>query len=285
MHSLRRLAVMLLAIVALVAPAAPAHADVSADTVRGPDPTDSYIEQSRGAYAVGEESISRLGSDGFRRGTMYYPTGTDETFGVVAISPGYTASESTISWLGPRLASFGFAVVTIDTDSRYDQPRQRAAQLHSALDHAIADDVVGPLIDDDRQAVMGHSMGGGGALQAAEDREAIRAAVPLTPWNLKKDWSGMTTPTLIIGAERDRTAPIRTHSIPFYESLTSAESRAYLELSGASHFAPNRSNTTIAKYSIAWLKLHLDGDQRYAQFLDPGPDTGLFSDVSDWRLG
>lgn len=71
MHSLRRLAVMLLAIVALVAPAAPAGADVSADTVRGPDPTDSYIEQSRGAYAVGEESISRLGSDGFRRGTIY----------------------------------------------------------------------------------------------------------------------------------------------------------------------------------------------------------------------
>lgn len=260
--------------------AAPAHAD----TIRGPDPTDSYIEQSRGTYEVGEERISRLGSDGFRRGTMYYPTGTEETFGVVAISPGYTASESTISWLGPRLASFGFVVVTIDTDSRFDQPRQRATQLHNALDYAIADDVVGPRIDENRQAVMGHSMGGGGALQATEDREAVLAAVPLTPWNLKKDWSGVSAPTLIIGAQYDSIASVRSHSIPFYESLTNADSRAYLELRRASHFAPNVSNTTIAKYSIAWLKLHVDGDQRYAQFLDPGPDTGAFTDVSDWRL-
>lgn len=274
---------MILAIAALLGLTAPAaHADTG--FTRGPDPTDSSIEQTRGSYSVAERSISRFSADGFRGGTMHYPTGTDETFGVVAISPGYTAGESSISWLGPRLASFGFVAVTFDTNSRYDQPRQRATQLLSALDHAIDDDVVGPLIDEDRQAVMGHSMGGGGALQAAEDRDAIQAVVPLTPWNAKKNWSSVDAPTLIIGAENDSTAPVRSHSIPFYESLTGADRRAYLELRGASHFAPNIPNTTIAKYSIAWLKRHLDDDVRYEQFLDPGPETGWRTDISDWRL-
>ena len=155
---------MILAVAALLGLTAPAaHADTG--FTRGPDPTDSSIEQTRGSYSVGERSISRFSADGFRGGTMHYPTGTDETFGVVAISPGYTAGESSISWLGPRLASFGFVAVTFHTNARYDQPRQRATQLLSALDHAIDDDVVGPLIDEHRQAVMGHSMGGGGALR------------------------------------------------------------------------------------------------------------------------
>ncbi|WP_374754188.1 alpha/beta hydrolase family protein, partial [Streptomyces sp. SM12] len=252
---------------------------------RGPDPSNSYIEQARGSYSVSQRSISRLGSDGFRDGTMYYPTSTaDGRFGVVAISPGYTASESTIAWLGPRLASFGFVVVTINTDSRYDQPRQRATQLHAALDHAIGDSVVGPRIDTSRQAVMGHSMGGGGALQAAEERDEIRAAVPLTPWNLKKGWSGVDAATLVIGAENDAIAPVRSHSIPFYESLTNAERRAYLELRREGHFAPNSSNTLIAKYSVSWLKRYVDNDLRYDQFIDPGPRTGITTGVSDYRL-
>lgn len=252
---------------------------------RGPNPSESLIEQRRGNYDIAQRSISRFSSDGFRDGTIYYPTDTsDGKFGVIAISPGYTAGESSIAWLGSRIASFGFVVVTINTTTRYDQPRQRSTQLLAALDHAMNDSVVGPLIDPERQAVMGHSMGGGGALQAAESRPEIDAVVALTPWNLKKNWSGVDAATLIIGAERDTVASVRTHSIPFYESLTQAEQRGYLELRGASHFAPNVSNTTIAKYSIAWMKRYLDNDDRYDQFLNPGPAVGYASGVSDYRL-
>ncbi|WP_051196959.1 alpha/beta hydrolase family protein [Jonesia quinghaiensis] len=285
MHLIRRTWAILTAVTLLVlAGATGAHA---ADNPfeRGPDPTESSIEQSRGPYNVSERSISRFSASGFQDGTMYYPSSiSDGTFGVVAISPGYTASESTIAWLGPRIASFGFVVVTINTNSRYDQPRQRSTQLLAALDHAINDSVVGPRIAPDRQAVMGHSMGGGGALQAAEDRDEILAAVPLTPWNLKKTWRSVDAATLVIGAQNDTTAPVRSHSIPFYESLTGAERRGYLELRGASHFAPNISNTTIAKYSIAWLKRYVDSDTRYEQFISPGPRVGITTGVSDYRI-
>ncbi|MEU4237463.1 hypothetical protein [Actinoplanes sp. NPDC026619] len=47
-----------------------------------------------------------------------------------------------------------------------------------------------------------------------------------------------------------------------------------LELTGASHFAPNIPNTTIASTSVAWLKRFVDADTRFEQFICPGPSTG-----------
>ncbi|HEX6445119.1 MAG TPA: alpha/beta hydrolase, partial [Streptosporangiales bacterium] len=89
---------------------------------RGPDPTESSIEAVRGPFSVSQTTVSSLVS-GFGGGTIYYPTSTSEgTFGAVAISPGFTASQSSIAWLGPRLASQGFVVITIDTRSTLDQP-------------------------------------------------------------------------------------------------------------------------------------------------------------------
>ena len=252
---------------------------------RGPAPTTSSIEAARGPFATSTKAISALASRGFGSGTIYYPTSTSSgTFGVVAISPGYTASESTIAWLGPRIASQGFVVVTIETDSRYDQPASRGDQLLAALDHAVADSTVGPRIDRTRQAVVGHSMGGGGTLEAAKDRPSLEAAVPLTGWNTDKTWPEVQAATLVVGAENDSVASVSSHSIPFYDSLSNAERRSYLELRGASHFAPNSSNTTIAKYTISWLKRYVDDDTRYEQFLVPGPSTSFGSAVSDYRI-
>ena len=83
------------------------------------------------------------------------------------------------------------------------------------------------------------------------------------------------------GAENDTVAPVASHAEPFYTSLPSSVPKAYLELAGASHFAPNSSNTTIAQYSIAWLKRFVDADTRYSQFLCPAPSAG--GTISEYR--
>ncbi|WPO76780.1 alpha/beta hydrolase (plasmid) [Streptomyces sp. KN37] len=239
---------------------------------RGPEPTVSSIEAPRGHYAVSETRVSSLGVTGFGGGTIYYPTSTaDGTFGAVAISPGFTATQSTISWLGPRLASQGFVVFTIDTLTTVDQPASRGAQLLAALDYLTQRSAVRGRIDSSRLGVMGHSMGGGGSLEAAKSRPALQAAIPLTGWNLDKTWPELRTPTLVVGADGDTVAPVSSHSEPFYESLPGSLDKAYLELNGASHFTPNTSNTTIAKYSVSWLKRFIDNDMRYEKFLCPLP--------------
>ncbi|WP_026929793.1 lipase [Glycomyces tenuis] len=246
---------------------------------RGPAPTESSIEASRGHYSVSSDSVSSL-VIGFGGGTIYYPTTqSDGTFGAVAISPGYTASQSTIQWLGPRIASQGFVVITIDTNTRFDQPGQRADQLLAALDYLVEDSDIADRVDPDRLAVMGHSMGGGGSIEATDDRPELQASIPMTPWHLDKTWTGVGTPTLIFGAENDSIAPVSSHSEPFYGSIPSSTDKMYIELDGASHFAPNISNTTIAKYSISWLKRFVDNDTRYDQFLCPLPSDGAIEET------
>jgi predicted dienelactone hydrolase len=249
---------------------------------RGPDPTESSIEASRGSFAVSQTSVSRLSAGGFGGGTVYYPTSTAQgTFGAVAISPGFTATQSSISWIGPRLASQGFVVMTIDTLSIYDQPASRGDQLRAALSYLTQRSTVRTRIDASRLAVAGHSMGGGGSLEAASDQPSLQAAVPLAPWNQTKTWSGLRVPTFIIGGESDTVAPVSSHSIPFYNSIPASSEKAYLELDNASHFFPQTPNTTMSKYLISWLKRFVDDDTRYEQFLCPAPDDRGISDYRD----
>jgi alpha-beta hydrolase superfamily lysophospholipase len=249
---------------------------------RGPAPTTASIEATRGPFAVGQSTVSSFSVSGFGGGDIHYPTTTTAgTFGAVAIAPGYTASRSSMAWLAPRIASQGFVVFNIDTLTRSDQPASRGRQLLAALDYLTRSSSVRARVDANRLAVVGHSMGGGGTLEAADARPTLQAAIPLTPWNTDKTWSQLQVPTMVVGAENDSIASVRSHAIPFYTSLPASLDKAYLELNNASHFAPNSSNTTIAKFSISWLKRFVDDDLRYDQFLCPGPSTGTA--VSDYR--
>ena len=249
---------------------------------RGPAPTTAGIEAARGSFAVSQTSVSARTVSGFGGGDIYYPTSTSAgTFGAVAIAPGYTASRSSMAWLAPRLASQGFVVFNIDTLTRSDQPASRGRQLLAALDYLTRSSSVRTRVDATRLAVVGHSMGGGGTLEAADSRPSLQAAIPLTPWNLDKSWGQLQVPTLVVGAENDSVASVSSHAIPFYNSLSANLDKAYLELNNASHFAPNTSNTTIAKYSIAWLKRFVDNDLRYEQFLCPAPRVS--TTISEYR--
>ncbi|MEU4677596.1 alpha/beta hydrolase [Micromonospora sp. NPDC023737] len=242
---------------------------------RGPAPTVALLEAARGPFSTASQSVSSLSVTGFGGGVIYYPTDTSQgTFGAIAISPGFTAAWSSISWLGPRIASHGFVVIGIETNTRLDQPESRGQQLLAALDYLVERSSVRSRIDGTRLAVAGHSMGGGGSLEAAAARPSLQAAVPLAPWNLDKTWNTLQVPTLIVGGEYDSVAPVASHSIPFYNSIPASAEKAYLELNGESHFFPQTVNTPTARQAVAWLKRFVDNDTRYEQFLCPGP-SGL----------
>lgn len=278
--------VIVIAVVAAIA--TPAAAFVFDAHPTGPAPTASSIE-GNGPYTVASYVPST--SPGYGGGTVYHPTGTtDGPFAAISISPGYTASQSSVSWLGPRLASHGFVVITIDTNSIFNFPESRADQLVAALDHVAAQSAgatpVSGLVDPERRGVMGHSMGGGGALIAAANDPSIDAAVPLAPWAVGEDFSGITVPTLVVGCELDLIAPTGIHAEPFYEDL--GGERAYLEVDNASHSCPSVVTThrpLIGKYVISWMKRWLDQDVRYGPFLCGAPhadDLASFP-ISDYR--
>ena len=256
---------------ALALTVAAPHAGAETEYRVGPDPTATAIERN-GPFAYASTVVADSATPGFGAATIYHPTDTTlPRLGGVAVAPGYTETQSAVAWFGPRLASHGFVVITFDTLSPYDQPAARGDQLLAALDYLTGASAVAGRVDATRLAVMGHSMGGGGSLEAVKKRPALQAAIPLTPWHTDKTWPEPTTPTLVVGAENDSIAPVSTHAEPFYTSLTAAQEKAYLELNRASHSATNSDNAPTSRYSVAWLKRFVDNDARYDQFLCPPP--------------
>jgi dienelactone hydrolase len=246
--------------VGVIAVAFPASADEI-----GQAPTAANIT-GNGSFTVNQVSISSFVS-GFGGGIAYYPN-TTGTFPVIAMSPGYTAAWSSISWLGPRVASWGFVVVGIETNSRFDQPTSRGNQLIAALNWAVnsSPTQVRSRVDGSRRGVAGHSMGGGGTLSALSTQSGslIKAGVPLAPWNTDKSWGEVGEAVFIVGGSADSVAPDGQHSIPFYNSL--GGSKSFLELSGASHFFPQTPNGTVSRAMVSWFKRFLNNDARFTQF-------------------
>src|SRR5690348_18402726 len=76
---------------------------------RGPDPTLASVAASRGTFATAQVSVPA--GNGFNGGVIYYPTDASQTYGGIAIVPGYTAKfANEEAWMGPWPASFGFVV-------------------------------------------------------------------------------------------------------------------------------------------------------------------------------
>jgi len=259
-----RLVATLVGSLALFAGSVVAASPAAADEI-GQAPTASNIT-GNGSFAVSSSGISSLVS-GFGGGTVYYPTATGR-YPVVAISPGFTARWSSISWIGPRLASWGFVVVGIETNSLYDQPASRGSQLLAALNWAVnsSSTTIRSRIDGNNRGVAGHSMGGGGTLEAlsADSTGLVKAGVPIAPWNSDKTWGEVREPVLIVGGESDTIASVGSHSIPFYNSL--GGSKTYVELNNASHFFPQSTEPNTSRALVSWFKRWLSNDQRFTPF-------------------
>ncbi len=244
---------------------------------RGPDPTRDSVAASRGTFATASTTVGS--GNGFGAGFIYYPTDTSQgTFGAVAIVPGYTATWAAEgAWMGHWLASFGFVVIGIDTINRNDWDTARGTQLLAALDYLTQRSTVRDRVDASRLAVMGHSMGGGGAMYAALQRPSLKAAVGLAPFSPSQNLNGMRVPTMLLAGQHDTTTtPASITSL--YNGIPAATEKAYLELSGAGHGFPTSNNSVMMRKVIPWLKIFVDSDVRYTQFLCPLMDnTGIRS--------
>ena len=213
----------------------------------------------------------------FGDATIYYPLDTPGPIGGVAIAPGFTEEQRHIKWWGPRLASHGYAVLVLDTNDRRDRPDPRADALIAAVTSLRAENgrSGSPLfggIDVGKMAIMGHSMGGGGTLIAANEHgDEIQAAIPFNPWEPDGVFDDITAPTLVIAGSADQIADVADHAWPHFLSIPESTTKVYMEIDGGSHFIADSDRgtdlTTIGRYGIAWLKLYLDGDERYRDFI------------------
>lgn len=263
----------------------------STDVRDSPDPTQPIetqpierdIDAETGDLDVLTADVPAGDVDGFGGGTLYYPDDDSRKYGVIAAAPGLGADESMVTWYGEMLASYGFVVLTMNTTTLDDTPDQRGEQILTALDCMVQDSAAAKLADPERLGVLGHSMGGGGALVAAAERPEIRSVVALTPYyegEREGDWSDLTAPTLIIGGSMDEIAPVSDHAEPLYDDLDSAREKSYLNLNG-DHFVANSPSKLVTKQVLSWSKRFLDQDQDHAKALCPAPHTNR--DIAEVR--
>jgi len=221
----------------------------------------------------------------FSAATIYFPANKGEDFAGVAISPGFLESQENMSWWGNHLASHGFAVLTLDTNELSDDPSLRADALMAAIEvlrnegERMGGTLRGKILND-RMAIMGHSMGGGGTLIAANAHSAeLKAAIPFTPWQPDGDFAAISIPTLVIAGENDRIAPAADHALPHFESLSEDIPKMYLEIKDGNHFIANTDtgdvrltpnidvHDLVGSMSVAWLKLFVEGDEEYRELV------------------
>ncbi|SCF17189.1 Dienelactone hydrolase [Micromonospora coriariae] len=240
---------------------------------RGPDPTRTSVTAENGPFA--NTSVSVPTGYGFNGGRIYYPTDTSQgTFGAIAISPGYTALFSAeLAWMGPWLASHGFVVIGIETNSRNDFDTARGTQLLAALDYLTQQSPIRDRVDPNRLAVAGHSMGGGGALSAASRRSSLRAVVGIAPYSPSSNLANDRVPTMIFSGQAD-TVVTPSYATGLYNSLPATTKSVYLEVAGADHgFMVGRSNPVMIRTMLPFVKMFIDNDARYSQFLCPLLDS------------
>jgi hypothetical protein len=248
-------------------------------TQRGPDPTIAMIEATRGPFATAQVSVPS--GNGFGGGVVYYPTDTTQgTWGALAIVPGYTAlCANEEAWMGPWLSSFGFVVICAETNTRTDSDSQRAAVLQAALTWLTTQSPVKSEVDPARLSVLGHSAGGAGAMEEAEQHPELRAVIGLAPGfpgqglTLATD----TVPTLIVGGQNDGTVT-PSYLSSLYSTLPASTQSDFAQIAGADHVYYTHANNVEMKLIIPWLKVFVDSDTRYTQFLCPAlPDPSSIS--------
>ena len=239
--------------------------------------------RDNGPLTVASKAIPRQLANGFGGGTIHYPTNAGDCglLGGIAVIPGYVSYEASIKWWGPRLASWGFVVITIDTNSIYDDPDSRATQLSAALDHIVSDSTVGAQIDSTRLGAIGWSMGGGGALQLATQRSDVRAIITQTPYH-DKDYGTMDTPALFITCQNDRIASNKKYSSAFYNHAAGPKMK--IEIKNGSHFCPSYrfNEILLSKPGIAWMHRYINGDTRFDKFLCNNENYGNSPRISSY---
>jgi dienelactone hydrolase len=237
-----------------------------------PDAPTSASASGQGKFTVKTYTSGYPDAPEYADSTMHYPEGLDGPLPAIAIVPGFASAQSTIQKWGPFLASHGIIAFTIGTNSTLDQPDARATALWGAIGTIKSENTregspIKGKIDLERLGIGGWSMGGGGTLIGITAHPELKAAIAMCPWSPGVTFPKVTTPIIFLAAQNDQLAA--GQSQPFYDSIPESTPKMLWERSNADHFANDPDNNMGAqgRYGLSWLKVFLEGDQRYKQFL------------------
>ncbi len=228
-------------------------------------------------------------------------------FPVVTFSHGNAGRPTEASYFTEHLASWGFVVVApahfgnrtqdcpCSAEATADSLRNRVPDITFVLDSVLAlkedpSQPIGRIIDAERIADTGYSLGGLTAVAAAPTGrfDIVIAMAPFAPSLFLDPTRNIHVPVLLMAGGKDTTVDA-TEVRTLYEALPGGFPRYYLALPEAGHhafrdecnsvceFPQERAHQLIMRYGTAFLEVHLVGDERYRGLLEQGdpPDALL----------
>mmetsp|Transcript_19620 Transcript_19620/g.40999 ORF Transcript_19620/g.40999 Transcript_19620/m.40999 type:complete len:334 (-) Transcript_19620:38-1039(-) len=182
-------------------------------------------------------------SDSFISATVYCPS-TGGSLPSIVIVGGWLCEEHVLAAWGPFLASHGIVAMTIGNSSpNCDLGPERCKALLDASKALQSENVregskIFGRLDTSRRAVMGYSLGGGGAQLAALDDPSLKCAIALAPDSYgHASFSQKLTdsvPMLFLVGNADSEAPHMKQALPHYNMTTAP--KLYFEIKNGDHF-------------------------------------------------
>ena len=201
----------------------------------------------------GDTIIATLYYPAQSAGTNAPPDSVNGPYPLVGFQHGWLGSPSDYDSLSSHIASWGFFVASIGTETSFFATMQAEAEdtgrLLREMD-AQSDDSGSTwfgMISDDPWSAVGHSMGGGACFYLLGEEPRVKVLVPLQPYTgpALGGFNGATGllaafdgDLLIVGGEIDDTAPVATMAYPTYLSGMSTARRVYWEVEGMGHLGP-----------------------------------------------
>jgi predicted dienelactone hydrolase len=237
----------------------------------GPDPTDAVVN-ANGPFAISSLAVAKSSSIGFGGGTIYYPS-TAGSYGVIALCPGFTNTQTSLAKVAQRIASHGFVVLNMNTNSTLDFPPVRATQQQAAVKYmktGVTNSTVKARMDLNRIGVAGYSMGGGATLITTSTDSSYKVGIPMAPYRTSTDMAKtIKVPEVILGGEKDTVAPVSSMAQVFYNNIPGTTPKVLGVLTGADHmvYISSTIDERVGRYTVVAAKRFLDGDTRYSTFL------------------
>jgi predicted dienelactone hydrolase len=292
---------------------------------------------SFGQFAIGSRTITyndptRTGGTGSGGGpgrqiecAVYYPAtsaGTntpvaDGVFPVVVFGHGFAMAWSAYQNIWEHLTPKGYIMVFPKTESGFfpaPSHNDFGLDLAVASNRMLAENTESnsPFYQkvNGRSGIMGHSMGGGATILAAQNNESIKTIIGLAPAETNPSAidaaANVFVPALILSGSADGVTPPSEHHSPIYEGLISL-CKSFVSITGGAHcyyantdFAcdlgegtssPNISISRAEQQNFMnslispWLDFYLKGDcDGYTQFQNAASSSGLvFTNECDYE--
>ena len=236
---------------------------------------------------------------------IVYPVGATPPFASIAIVPGFTAAESSIADWAPFLASWGIVTMTFGTSNpmtgasdtsvlppvRADCAHRRVDD-HQGREHALGE----PPHRQARRDAAWRSPAGRWAAAARCSRRTqhpeLKAVFAMEPWNPNTTYPMDTVPTLMFAGTSDGLAgpPMPQDQ---YMSIPATTPKILYEITNGGHYvstsptnsttdmAPDTASTAnIARFGLSWLKVYLECDTRFRQFMLVKPSDAAEFDTT-----